>query len=278
VNVYRRFGLSRDPFVLDYDGALYHETRARRVSRAAAEAALAAGRSVWVSGPPGAGRQSFLLRLGEGLSEAGVPVVLVQGAKTEDGAGLLSLLYRRLRDDDPPVDPLEAAEGVYAALLDGLWRGGPAVLFPEPDGVSPTAREELELLASLRFLGRTVSPLALCGGGPPPWPDMLHVQLEPFSASELSDILRHRSLLSGRVEVLDEETLVGISTRASGVGDALSRAGDSLARLAYLRAGEAALPKMRQAAAAEPGSSLFSAEALGEVGRLLDAISEKESE
>lgn len=267
--MHHRLGLSRDPFAASDDPALYWESRPRAALRKSALDALRRGQGVWITGPSGAGRQALVRAVCRAAGEEGLPLVLLD-EPVPPSSSLLAALYPRLRPGPTPADPLDLAEGVYAALLDGCWRGGPVVALGVPDAAR-AAGDELALLHALRFLGRAVAPLLLTGGGEAPLPGLLRLEAAPFSREELLSLVRHRCLACGNSAALDADPWATALDTGVGVGDALALASQALARLAF----HAARPEPEPPPEVPEASPLFPSEALAEVGQLLRSLSNK---
>jgi hypothetical protein len=265
--VYRRLGFFRDPFAPDPDPALYLETPGRRGLRSEAETALASGGGLWIEGSPGAGKSAFAHHLAAKLAEAGRPVLFAPGGPSLGARDYLETLYRAAVGEDVPADPERLAEALYARILRVFWKRGTVVVWVAEGALGEGALREAEALVHLRVKGRPLALPILCGSGPPPFPGLATVALSPLSREDLAGCLLHRALLCGNREGLPLPAVEAAAGAAAGIGDALRRARAAMLRLIF--------PGEEGAASesAPPPPPIFDAGEVGEVGRLLAAIS-----
>lgn len=263
--MFESLGLARDPFSPAYDACLHVEPVGSVRAGKTALAALSSGRSFWVRGPKGSGRESFLAALSEKLSGTR-PVIVIDGGG--EAGPVLSRLHAALAKGLPPEkNPLSLAEEVYGRLLDGLWRGAPVVVFTRADSLSGADFSELEILADLEFMGEKLATVAACGEGEAPPFFGSTVDLGAPQPEALAEMVRARLGLCGGAGLLEEE-VDRIANSATGFSDALRLSSLALGRRRY-----ELFTTAPTAPEPSPGPSVFPADALGEVGRLLDEIS-----
>lgn len=264
--MYGHLQLPRDPCLADYSDDFYVESAPRAKVFARAAKALGQGRSLWVRGPVGSGRDSLIKRL------ASLHAPKARQAAVLAGKGpLMTSLAQALGCMKRDASPLEMAEAVYARLLEGFWLGGPCLVFlPAHDFADPSDREEISILAGLRTLGHPLALVAGCGAGEPPIEGMEVVELELPGSEELAAFLRRRLGLCGAPGLYDEVVLE-VSSSAKGYGKALTLFARRLGILGFVPASAA----VRSTPPELQGAELFSPRDVEEVGWLLDAISRK---
>jgi hypothetical protein len=265
--VYRRLGFFRDPYAPDPDPALYLESRERRDRRVEAEEALASGNGLWIEGAAGAGKSAFTHHLAAKLAEAGRPVLFAPGGPSMGARDYLETLYRVSVGEDVPSDAERLAEALYARILRVFWKRGTVAVWIAEGALGEGALREAEALVHLRVKGRPLALPILCGSGPPPFQGLATVALATLSREDLSRCLLHRALLCGNREGLPLSAVEASAGAAAGIGDALRRARAAMLRRVF--PGE-------EGAASEtipPTPPVFDAGEVGEVGRLLAAIS-----
>lgn len=263
--MFKALGLNRNPFSRDYDEYLHVSGREAAKVRARAIALVEAGRDLWISGAAGSGRESFVASLANALSGTH-PVVFPTCTPGGDGRGMLAALHGVVRGTEPPDDLMDLCEEVYKGLLDGFWQSPPVICVPSPDSLSAGDWGELEILSELSFMGRKLTIAIACGAGEAPLPGMETLPLAAPMPDALEEMLRARMALCGGAGLLEEE-IPAVAAKALGYSDALKRCAEALNRVRYLGAFSAA------ETAVEVAPSLFQAESLGEVARLLDELS-----
>lgn len=262
--MFKALGLNRNPFTCDYDEYLHVGGREAAKAKAGAAALVEAGRDLWVRGPAGSGREAFVASLANSLSRTH-PVVFPDCTASRDGRGILAALHGVVRGGEAPEDFMTLCEAVYKGLLEGFWQSPPVICVPSPDSLSDGDWGELEILSELSFMGRKLTIAIACGEGEAPLPGMETVALCTPTPQALEEMLRARLALCGGAGLLEEE-IPSIAAKASGYSEALKRCAEALNRVRYL----GALKGGEAAAVTEP--SLFPAESLGEVARLLDEL------
>lgn len=264
-------GSSRDPLAPVCDGDLFWESAPRAAVRRRCLELLAEGRGVWLSGPPGSGRSTVLDRLAADLAGEGRAVLRaeapVTGAAEEFVAGLLA----GVADGPPPEGLLLAAEALYARLLEAFAARGTVPCFPGAVSASGGVVAELEVLASLRVLGRPLVALALAGAGDSPLVGLETVRLPPPEPVDLEALLSHRLAVCGATGLLAPAAIADVAARAVGFEDAMARARRARAQASFERA-LAEVPAPSTRGAEPPRPSLFDPAELDEVSRLLDSL------
>lgn len=264
--MYGHLGLTRDPCFAEYADDSYVESAPRARVNAQAVKALDSGRSLWLKGPAGSGRDSLLRRLASLYAPKSGRAVVVAGK----GPLLLSLA-QALGCFKRDASALELAEAVYARLLEGFWQGGPCLVFlPLQEFTDPSEREELSILSALRIVDHPLALVVCRGVGDPPCEGMEVVELTLPTPDELAALLRRRLALCG-APGLYAEVVLEVSGSAKAYGQALKVFGRRLGVLGFMPSVAAPQALSPQAGEAE----LFSPRDVEEVGWLLDAISRK---
>jgi len=270
--VERVFNLNRHPYLPGFDASLHLMNAHRAALLARAKALVQAGSDLWVTGPEGSGRESFVAMLARSCSTDGMPTVCL-GHRTQTAPGLLAGLHRALLSEPPPGDEDEIPQMVYTRLLDGLWRKTPLVAVASSDSLTDRDWEEVDILAELEFLGERVVLISACGEGGPPLRTMEVIEVGPPTCEELELILKGRLAMCGGAGFLEGE-LKAIAGGAKSFSEALNRAAAALSALEFDVASPAGVAEEK---AEDPGQ-LFRAEEILEVGRLFKAISGNEPE
>jgi type II secretory pathway predicted ATPase ExeA len=262
------------PFTNAYSVELYWEGRRLRTALSSALGAVKAGRSVWVKGPPGSGRQSFIKHLLAKLSKLGLPVAVIDTPPPSDAERFIEMLHRWLSDKPLAKSHIERCETLYAELLDGLWRGGAVLGLTEPDQLSSTALDEAAILTQLNVLGVPLVRFVLCGETDAALAEMVTVELPPYTGDELGKILNHRLVMSGNAGVMDTQQIEELATRAGGVSEVLELGQIALGRLLYKGAGDATAAGgvTPQNTDEKQPRNIFSPEDIATVGKLLKDI------
>lgn len=264
--MYESLGLARDPFLPHFDEKLHvTDDGVRRLLKTSLNA-VKAGRSLWVRGPSGSGRESFVTSLAERLA-ADRPVAMPFATVREDGRTLLASLYSSLCVEPPPAETLGLCEAVYSRLAEVFWTASPVLCIAKADAMTPVDLEELGIIAELSFMGKAVVTVIACGEGEPPLPGMEVVELGAPTSAQLAHMLTARLALCGGAGLFDAQ-VDQLLKNASGYSDALRLGSEALARARFSLA-TATEREPEQLSA--PG--LFPAETLDEVGRLLEEIS-----
>ncbi len=268
--MYRQLGLTRDPFLTGHDDALYLELGERRQLRREAEKLLSSGASVFVTGPRGSGREAFAANLCEKMADTSASALMVRGAGVRSGAALLALIHAHLYPGPIPADRQRACEAVYRAMLAAKKERRVILCLPKVGQVAPAAYGELACLLGQRLKDEPVASAIISGDTGQVAPEGFEtLALEPLQQVELADIIRHRLGLCGGHRLFTGAEVDAIAAGSAGIADALGRSAWALNRKAFeLSSGR------EQSAAAPPGKrGIFSADALGEVSKLLGAIS-----
>lgn len=265
----RVFGLSRAPFAAGADDAAFWENETRVELRRGVTDRLRAGRSVWLQGPPGGGRQELLRQVARDLAGEHAPVAVVEPEQATTAAQLLGVLGAVVGGAAPPVGAslLDLAEPLYRALVDVFCelRSAVVVLPWEPLAV---LAEEAAILAELRIAGRPLVAVAAAGSGPPPAAEFEVVPLTAPSAQDLQDLLAHRCAVAGRPDLLPFSVLQRLATEATGFDSALSLARSELSRMTFSAALDEPAPRP-----AEMATPVLDPAQVQEVEGLLAALS-----
>jgi hypothetical protein len=265
--MYRLFGLGRDPFAPVSDGALFWETPERAEVRARLSRLLAEGRGAWLWGPAGSGRETLLARVAEDLAAAGTSVLWLGDRWCEGNDDFLGALASVAVGTQGPGQGAELVFPLYASLLERFCSTGPVAVFLG-GGLGEGARPEAEILGALRVAGSPVTVLALCGEGPPPLPDLEEVHLPAPVLEDLRDCIAHRVSVCGGADLFGPADLDAICGAAHGLGDAVRRAREALAGMAY-RCG----PTARSGPEGGAGDPVLDAGELETLGLLLGTTS-----
>lgn len=266
--MYGKLPLARTPFGPGFDGSLHLESPRRAISVRKAKKLLAQGNDLWVAGPTGAGRESFLANLAEASGNAAAPVIHIGRESRIHAGSLLEAVHQALFPHSPPSDSLEVAEEIYSSLIKTLSRGTALIVISDTSPWTAEDKRELTILSELLVLGTRIALIAGCGEGEPPLPTMETLAFTPPEPEEITEILRSRMALVGGVGLLSDE-LGEVAQRAHGFGQALTLAQNALWRAAFKE--EPAEIGSSDAPDKEP---LFKEETLSELGRLLADISD----
>ena len=228
--LWKALGLSRDPFAPVADGPLYWETPERARAREQALEHLAAGRSVFLRGPAGSGRETLAARIVDEAAAAGRAVLYV--LPEAGGRGFLPAALECAGEDPGGPAPEQAAR-LYGRLLRVLCeRGTPVVAVGWPAEDDDT-RAEVEILGALRVAGRPLAAL-LCFGPGPPCPSGAEEIVVPAPAeADLRDLVAQRLAACGGAHLLDAALLDTVAREARGLGDAVRLARRHLLRRAF---------------------------------------------
>ncbi len=265
--MYRLFGLGRDPFAPVSDGALFWETPERADVRARLLRLLAEGRGAWLRGPAGSGRETLLARVAEDLAVAGTTVLWLGDRWCEEAGDFLEALGSVAVGAEASSARTDRVFPLYASLLERFCSAGPVAVFLG-GGLGEGARPEAEILGALRVAGSPLTALALCGEGSPPLPDLEEVDLPAPVLGDLRDCIAHRVSVCGGGDLLGPGDLDAICGSARGLGDAVRRAREAFAGMAY-RCGPAA----RSGPEGDAGEPVLDVGELETVGRLLGTTS-----
>lgn len=240
------FGMTRPAFRPAADPASYFPAATHEAALAGLSAAFARrDPAVLIDGPPGTGKtlaaRRWLARLA-----AGVPRAVLPNVHAGRAADLLQAI---LFDLDRPYQGLTEQElrlAVTAELLAGAASGYPTVLvIDEAQHLGDAAIEELRLLGNVETPGGSAVFAVLVGQ--PGLRDRLRrpeagafaqrvgawCGLDPLTAEESAEYLRHRVLAAGgRPGVLDEEAAGLLAGACGGVPRVLNRAATAAAELA----------------------------------------------
>ena len=266
--MYRVFGLARSPFAPVADGELYWESADRARLRNTALDALREGHGLWLKGPPGSGRGTFLERVAEDLALDGRPVLWIDSPVPPSAEGLLCALLHGAGQSAGPEGGLAAAEALYGVLIRSFEAAGACACFPGQEPLEAPSLHEALLLAGLRIAGFPIASVALCGAEEPPSPALIEISLAPFSRSEIQDCLAHRASACGCPDLLAPEVLGRIAESSQGIGEAVTLARRELARQAFL----AKRSPLETEPPAAPPRTFFDSREVMEVGHLLDAL------
>ena len=228
--LWKALGLSRDPFAPVADGPLYWETPERARAREQAVEALAAGRSVFLRGPAGSGRETLVARIVDEAAARGRAVLYVVPDGGEQGFLAAAL---ECAGEDPEGLGLERAARLYGRLLAVLCeRGTPVVAVGWPAEDDDT-RAEFGILGELRVVGRPLAAV-LCFGAGEPCPAGAEVIPVPApTEADLRDLVAHRLAACGGAHLLDPALLDAVARRARGMGHAVRLARRHLVALAF---------------------------------------------
>lgn len=256
------------PFTDGHDQSLYVETERLRSARLKAVDLISKGAGLWVKGPPGSGRTSFVSNLAHHLESEGLFAVLVGPGNGPIALGVIGRLYRALCPLPLPAVYIEACEAVYAGLLKNIWRGRNVVLFADPYGAAPSFADELELLTELGFMGKPLASVVCCGEGDPPLQAMAVLELDAPGPGEMAEILKRRMELTGTAGFSPTE----IAALAENAGCFSSLVAGACAAF-RLRVSDQRLETEPPPPANGSKSDVLPREMIEEVGRLLEAIS-----
>jgi len=264
----RLLGLSREPFALVADGALYWESDERADLRQELAAALRQGRSVRLQGPPGSGRRSLLARVAGDLAAAPVPVALCEAPHEATPEAFLSALGETLGAKAPAgADLLTLAEHLYRRLVEVFCTARSAVVVL-PWVAAGAVAEEIGILAELRLLGRPLVAVAVLDAPPLTGGELVSFAVPPLTADDLRDCLAQRCAAVGRADLLPPAALEACLAAPLDLPTALDRARRVLRAQVFAAA-------LGQDATTLPRSEppLFDPTQMQEMRRLLDSLS-----
>ncbi len=228
--LWKALGLSRDPFAPVADGPLFWETPERARIREEAVDALAAGRSVFLRGPAGAGRETLVARIVDEAAARGRAVLYVLPEAGDRGFLPAAL---ECAGEDPAGAPPDRAARLYGRLLRVLCeRGTPVVAVGWPAEDEDT-RAEADILGELRVAGRPLAALLCYGSGPPCPGGAQEIAVPAPAEADLRDLVAQRLAACGGAHLLDAAILDAVAREARGVGDAIRLARRHLLRRAF---------------------------------------------
>ncbi len=265
--MHRVLGLSCDPFGPTWEDALYWESPARKRVREDAREALRGGRSVWLQGVRGSGRETLTRKIALDLALERRAVLFADAACPSTEYELLARLCTVAGAAPSDAGSTGLAEGLYRRVLRAFCRTAPVVVVPSgapSDGV-PAA--ELEMLAGLRLAGHPIAALLAWGDGEPPFEGFQTFEIATPPESELRACLSHRLAACGAPDLLSSDELEINLDGVRGFEEALERGRLALCRLVFERTAQETT-----AQALAPTAGPFDPTEVGEVGRLLDSL------
>ncbi len=259
--IWRALGLERDPCGPVTDPLLLWDAPGWAGALRRAAAALEACRGVWVRGPAGAGRQTFVEVAAADAAARGMPVLWV-AREPRDAGDFLDTLLELAGVSPGEGDAAARAVRLYGELLEAFCERGPSVLGVSARADRDDVRDEWAALASLRVAGCPIVLPLLWGEGPPPMEPLEEIGLPAWEARALRALLEHRLEAAGASGLVSAEALSGIAESARGPGEAIGLLRVELARVLFRGTGS---PGGKREPVLDPGE-------LSEVEALLSSL------
>ena len=227
--IWKALGLDRDPCGPVTDPSLLWDVPAWAGALRRAAETLDACRGVWVRGPAGAGRQTFVQVVAAEAAARGMPVLWID-REPRDAGEFIGPLLEAVGAPPGKGDAAARAVSLYGGLFEVFCDRGPSALAVSAPADRDDVREEWMALASLRVAGCPVVLPILWGEGPPPMEGLEEIRLPAWEAGTLRALLEHRLDAAGASGLVSPEALSEIAESARGPGEAIGSLRAELAR------------------------------------------------